>query len=425
MGFADQYLNKQKGFSPVFNHPPSEKLRFAVVIPAFCEPGLTRTLDSLWNCSRPTGYTEVLIVVNSSENAPPSVVEANLATLNTVSAWIDEHDDPTLRYLLMDKTNMPSRDAGVGLARKTGMDEALSRFNQISRPDGFILSFDADSSCDINYLTAIEEATQNNPSVNGLNVYFEHPVSGTEFPENVYRGIIDYELHLRYINQFLRFAGFPFAYHTIGSCFGIRANVYAAQGGMNKRKAGEDFYFLHKIIPLGHFAELNTTRVIPSPRPSDRVPFGTGVAVGKYLSSNEAGTLTYAPECFLTLRLLLQQVERLFRANTADIASIMKTLPKPLSDYLQDQHAGKAIGEINANSRSVSSFTNRFFRWFDAFRIVKYLNYASRDHFRQIPVREAAVQLMEITGSKNLPGAIRNEELLMMLRAIERKGGIR
>ncbi len=176
-----------------------------------------------------------------------------------------------------------------------------------------------------------------------MNVYFEHPVSGTEFPENVYRGIIDYELHLRYINQFLRFAGFPFAYHTIGSCFGVRADIYAAQGGMNKRKAGEDFYFLHKIIPLGHFAELNTTRVIPSPRPSDRVPFGTGVAVGKYLSSNEAGTLTYAPECFLTLRLLLQQVKRLFRANTADIASMMKTLPKPLSDYLQDQHAGKAI----------------------------------------------------------------------------------
>ena len=92
-----------------------------------------------------------------------------------------------------------------------------------------------------------------------------------------------YELHLRYLNLFSRFTGFPYAYHTIGSCFGVRAETYASQGGMNKRKAGEDFYFLHKIIPLGEFREINNTCVIPSPRESDRVPFGTGAAIGKYL----------------------------------------------------------------------------------------------------------------------------------------------
>ena len=42
---------------------------------------------------------------------------------------------------------MPAKDAGVGLARKTGMDEALYRFNMLGKPEGIILSYDADSLC--------------------------------------------------------------------------------------------------------------------------------------------------------------------------------------------------------------------------------------------------------------------------------------
>src|SRR5213594_3575687 len=91
----------------------------------------------------------------------------------------------------------------------------------------------------------------------------------------VAEAIAAYELHLRYYVRALRYAGFPYAHHTIGSCMAVRADVYKKQGGMNKRQAGEDFYFLQKIIPLGHFTDLTETKVIPSSRPSDRVPFGT------------------------------------------------------------------------------------------------------------------------------------------------------
>ena len=130
--------------------------------------------------------------------------------------------------------------------------------------------------CETNYFTAIESVLDTFPNTRGINIYFEHPVSGTEYPETVYRGIILYEMHLRYVNLMTRFTGFPHAYHTVGSCFGVRAESYAREGGMNRKKAGEDFYFLHKIIPLGEFREINSTCVIPSPRESDRVPFGTG-----------------------------------------------------------------------------------------------------------------------------------------------------
>jgi hypothetical protein len=421
MGFADSYLQKQKGFNPVFTDIPSEKLRFAVVIPAYCEPGITGALESLWNCNRPQGHIEVILVVNAPEDAAPAVKAANLDTLSNAAGWIAEHNDPAIRFLLMDRTCMPARDAGVGLARKTGMDEALFRFNQIGQPHGFILSFDADSHCDDNYFLAVEESVTADPALNGMNIYFEHPLSGFNFPESIYRGITEYELHLRCLNLFLRYTGFPYAYHTIGSCFGVRADVYAAQGGMSKRKAGEDFYFLQKIIPLGHFAEINTTRVMPSPRISERVPFGTGAAMGKYVSSEQEGILTYAPESYLVLRTFFQQAAKLYRAAPAEVAAFLLQLPDPMPEYLEVLSAADSIGEINANCSSPSTFINRFYRWFDAFRIVKFLNYSNSTAFNKVPVREAALRYLEISGYPVQEEEVNNIELLKLFRKIERK----
>ena len=59
----------------------------------------------------------------------------------------------------------------------------------------------------------------------------------------------------------------------------VRPEAYMKQGGMNRRKAGEDFYFLNKIMSLGGFGECAETTIYPSPRTSKRVPFGTGQAV--------------------------------------------------------------------------------------------------------------------------------------------------
>jgi hypothetical protein len=420
MGFADLYFSKQRNFSPHFSNLPSEKLRYIVVIPAYGEPDLTISLNSLWKCFRPKGHTEVIIVINSPENAPEEIRRINAASVAKVEEWIKEHTDHSFQFLLMPRLNMPMKDAGVGLARKTGMDEALYRFNAIDCPEGFILSFDADSICAENYFTSIEEALENHPVVKGFSIYFEHPVMGNDFPEKIYRGMIAYELHLRYVNLFLRYTGFPYAFHTVGSCFGVRALAYAAQGGMNKRKAGEDFYFLNKIIVSGEFIEINNTCVSPSPRISDRVPFGTGAAIGKYIASDEEIFLTYAPESFMMLREFFLQIPKFFKISQDEIASIITCFSQPLKSYLGTIDAVNVIIEINANSGSVLNFVNRFFKWFDAFRIIKFLNYCSHNYFGKIPVRKAVIIYLVKVG-KNLPcKAVSDLEMLFFLRDIER-----
>jgi hypothetical protein len=419
MSFADHYFSKQKGFIPCPDGSPSGQLRFIVVVPACREPNLVTALDSLNGCDEPRGHIEVIVVLNLAENADPDDYTKSLKTAVEIRAWMKAHSRPGFRYILIEDLKMPVRDAGVGLARKTGMDQALYRFNCLNNPGGFILSYDADTLCESNYFTAIELVLNNFPNTRGINIYFEHPVSGTEYPETVYQGIILYEMHLRYLNLMTRSTGFPHAHHTVGSCFGVRAESYAREGGMNRKKAGEDFYFLHKIIPLGEFREINTTCVIPSPRESDRVPFGTGAAIRKYVASDDSALLTYSPECFYSLKTFFTRIPDLFLMSDEATAASLSLFDEPLRSFLKGIAAIEGIREIRANSGSLQAFVNRFYRWFDAFRIIKFLNFASV-YYPQIPVKNAVSVYLKDTGipfSVEDPSAI---ELLTILRKTER-----
>ncbi len=123
-------------------------------------------------------------------------------------------------------------------------------------------------------------------------IRFEHPLSGSEFPDEVYRYVTMYELHMRYFYQAVKYSGYPYAFHAIGSAIAFRASAYLKAGGMNRKQAGEDFYFIQKLIPQGGFFALNSTTVHPSPRTSDRVPFGTGAVISKLIETS-SGTLPY------------------------------------------------------------------------------------------------------------------------------------
>jgi len=282
--------------------PPERDLGIVVVIPCFNEPDLVGALESLRLCERPEYSVEVIVVVNSPAGCGEAMRRQNEATLKIAAPWIARHQNPRLAFYLLHFPELPPKQAGVGLARKIGMDEALRRFADVGRA-GIIAGFDADCRCEGNYLTALERHFQKHPDTPACSIYFEHPLDGPLSPQN-YEAVAAYELHLRYYVQALRAAGFPHAHHTLGSCMAVRADVYGKQGGMNKRKAGEDFYFLHKIIALGGFVDLTATTVLPSPRPSERVPFGTGKAVRDILSGHPIQT--YSLEAFLDLKQLIE-----------------------------------------------------------------------------------------------------------------------
>ena len=374
--------------------PPPAGLGLVVVIPCFNEPGLLDALNALARCTPPSRDVEIIVVVNSGENAPSEILAQNRASLIQAKAWIAEHSSPRFAAHLLDFPALPAKHAGVGLARKIGMDEALRRFAAVNRLDGVILCFDADCGCDPNYLVEVERHFAEHPRSPGCSIYFEHPLDS--------EAIALYELHLRYYVQGLRFAGFPHAYHTIGSSMAVRVDAYLKQGGMNKRKAGEDFYFLHKIIPLGNFGEINRTRVVPSPRASDRVPFGTGRAVREY-QRGEAMT-TYPLRAFDDLRELFAQVPALF-------ASDPRRMPPAIEAFLATVDFPAALAEIRSNTTSPQAFAKRFFRWFDGFLAMKFIHFARDRHHGSADVTDAARSMLERFGIADSDPLARYREL--------------
>lgn len=420
MAFADKYLKKQRLFADYITDTVSNDLNIIVTIPCFNEPDLLPSLDALWNCHRPNGCAEVIVIVNSGEIVSDEILSQNEKTVADAKSWIESHQDERLKFFLIHQTNLPKKSAGVGLARKIVMDEAVSRFNKIDKSNGIITGFDADSGCDINYFVEIEKTFTKYPKANGANIFYEHPLEGDEFDQPIYDAIAQYELYLRYYMLAMRFAGHPHAYHTVGSSFGVSANAYIKQGGMNRRQAGEDFYFLQKIISLGKFYEIKTTNVIPSPRESDRVPFGTGKAIATFMEEGIVDYKTYNYSAFKDLKKFFDRVDDFFGVDYETyLNKLIVELPGPVRSYLKEDNFFEALDEINRNCSSIESFRKKFFGAFNAFKVLKYLNNVHEQFIDEESIVVCAKQLLIDLGVET-KGIYSAKELLEIYRVYER-----
>ena len=195
------YLQQRSLYPPQVSTPPPDNLALVVAIPAYDEPGLLESLYCLYECTLPEGVAmEVIVVINEPEDAADEIVTRNLEMYKQSLEWAAYHQRPGLQFFILHQV-LPTRHAGVGLARKIAMDEACWRFEQAGHPEGIIACFDADSRCDINYFQALVRHFRAHSDYPAASIYFEHPLQGQEHPSEVYEAILYYELHLRYYVQ--------------------------------------------------------------------------------------------------------------------------------------------------------------------------------------------------------------------------------
>jgi len=393
MAFASAWLEKSAIFPPFINKGPNPGTGIIVVIPSFDEPGITKVLDSLALCDEPVCKTEVIVVVNAPGNADAESLENNRRSIASIKDW-KECNNCFFSLHVIDVTSARVSGWGVGLARKTGMDEAVRRFNSIDMPGGVILNLDADCTVDRNYFTSVAAQLLSRKDRSACSIYFEHPVSGDDFSEDVYRSVIQYELHLRYYFQGLAYTGFPDVHHTVGSATAVKALAYVKAGGMNRRMAGEDFYFIQKLVPAGGYFNLNLTTVHPSPRSSFRVPFGTGAVISKMTGTRDETLMTYNFKAFRELKSLFGLVDMLPELTMHENGSLYSSLPQSVRLFISETEWNLKIDEIKNNTGSLVSFRKRFFSWFNMFRTVKYLNAVHESHFNKKPVAESASELL-------------------------------
>ena len=316
--FADNYLLKNNRI-PLIKSAPDANCGIIVVIPCFREPDVTETLISLNNCNPAYSKIEVIILINQSEAASEEIVVSNQRTKIELDSWISKNKNEYITFFAVGPVKLAKKWAGAGLARKTGMDEAVLRFNSIEKKDGIIVSLDADTLVEYNYLAEIESHFKSNPKNVAATILFEHQNLGLD--QKHLEGIKYYENYLKYYKEAIEFTGYPYSMFTIGSAFAVTAEAYIKRGGMNRRKAGEDFYFLQNLAQLGPIGEITTTKVYPSARLSDRVPFGTGPILQKWMTGEEDLTKTYNFQAFADLKEFFDLKEELFQTGESDFLS--------------------------------------------------------------------------------------------------------
>lgn len=370
----------------------TEDVARVVVIPALAEyETLPETLASV--AENPPGLLATTLVIVVVNNGPRTVdrhsaYEENQATL----AWLRDAARRELDGVRLAWVDASSEGRelgvreGVGAARKIGLDWGLEVLRRNARPGGALINLDADALVDSAYLEVLDEYFQRDRAW-GAVVELAHRLEG---PREQRQAILRYELFLRYHVLGLRYAGSPYAFHTLGSIMACRGEAYAAVSGMNRRRGGEDFYFLQELAKTGQVATLSGTTVRPSARPSWRVPFGTGPRVAEQMKHPGDGLLAYAPECYEVLRAWLGCVSRGGDVDGETLQHQARAIDRELEKYLEDQDFRKTWERLQANAGDREQLLAQFHRWFDGLKTLRLIHHLRNTAYPSRPVEEVA-----------------------------------
>ena len=420
MNIFQRYIEQHTVNDPVKIGSLEIEASIYIVIPSYNEPDILITLDSLSECYPPKAKAAVLFVVNSSEDSPEAALSQNLLTISSIAGWKRKNFNSFFDVYCLQVKDMPRKFAGVGWARKIGMDEVIKQLFTSGQSDGIIVSFDADSTVLPNYLQAIEQSFEENPKYNFFTIDFAHPLQSEGLSEFDRDGIIRYELHMRYYRNAMEWSGYPHSIHTVGSSFAVRASAYVKQGGMNRRKAGEDFYFLHKLVLLGPYGNISSTTVFPSVRTSDRVPFGTGAAMKKWTEGHTELMTTYSFDAFISLKPFFENPAQFWNMDEDGLNWVFNQYTPELKLFIDESRAVKEIKELQANCSNTKIFTKRFFHRMNAFWILKYLNFVHDSYFRRGELFKESVRLLQQIGidyTRQAPP----EQILDIYRSLDKR----
>lgn len=392
MNFAESYYKRYSVAPKIFNGNPRSDTGIIVVIPCYDDDFIFTTLRSLDSADRPPCSVEVIVVVNSSEDTEVAIVEKN----RRIYASICEKKDSYLNFALLPYIieGVPHKIAGVGNARKVGMDEAVWRFATIENPRGVIVSLDADCLVAEDYFTEIYSrfyCAKDHP--NACTLQFRHNFDEKLYSKQEIDACRRYEMYLRYFRLAQKVAGIPQCLHTIGSCLAVMAETYALMGGMARRQAGEDFYFLQKLALQSKVASVDKPIVFPSPSVSERVPFGTGRSVKKIIETGSCKVYNFG--LFLLLKDFYSAFSSLYDGDSAVSSEII--------EFVGEQKFKVLVDECRKNTSDCRSFVKRMFAKFDVFFMIRFLNSFSESKiYPPEEIEVAVVKLLEYYGDKDV-----------------------
>ncbi len=368
-------------------------VRLVVAIPALAEfPGLLDTLSDLAQAPpKILAQTLVIVAVNHRAGAEDATRKNNRQTLEALA----RHPGP-LRVGVVDAASPGcelDEKEGVGAARKMALDWGLAVLAENGMEQGGLVCLDADTRVDTAYLPALHTFFDGTGRWAAVLAY-AHPLEG-DGPG--VEAILAYELFLRYHELGLTYARSPYAFPTIGSAMACTARAYAAVSGMNRRLAGEDFYFLQQLAKTGPVQRVDGTVVRPSARASHRVPFGTGQRVRRFLEEGDTGRF-YHPESYRMLRAWLEAAQEEWNTDADHLMRRAQDIHPELAGFLRQQDLESIWPRLQREHRDPTRMRRAFHTWFDGFKTLKLMHHW-RDHgFPEQPGPPALAQLLQWMG---------------------------
>lgn len=391
MNFAEAYAARYSVAPKIFTDNPRSDTGIIVVIPCYDDDFVFKTLQSLDSANKPQCTVEVIVVVNSAEDTNEAIVEKNRRIYDVLSQNSGVYSNyRLLPYIIEDVSH---KIAGVGNARKIGMDEAVWRFASIENPRGIIVSLDSDCLVSKDYFIKIyERFCLSKDQPNACTLQFQHNFDDALYSEEEIDACRRYEMYLRYFRLAQKVAGIPQCLHTIGSCFAVTAEAYAKMGGMARRQAGEDFYFLQKLALQSKVASVDEPIVFPAPSVSERVPFGTGRSVKKIIDTGSCKVYNFG--LFLLLKDFYSAFPNLYVGDFS--------IPTEVIDFVGEQKFKVLVDECRKNTSDRKSFVKRMFTKFDVFFMIRFLNtFSESTIYPPEEIEIAVARLIEFYGDND------------------------
>ncbi|MDP2037453.1 MAG: hypothetical protein Q8L04_08725 [Ignavibacteria bacterium] len=375
-----------------------------IVVPAIQESeNIPKLLASLLQCDKSMfAKTLFIFVINNMESSASEVKDDNLKLLNYLRSVLQRNSvDELSKEIIASGMNvgvidasspgleMPDKDGGVGYARKIGMDLALNYFDYTLQPPRILVCLDSDCVVSEYYLSALDEISEKKYSAG----FFEYEHLLPEDDEEK-SAIITYEIFLRYYVLGLKYANSPFAFDTIGSTMFCDAESYIRIGGMNKKKAAEDFYFLEKLAKITDINKMSSAKVFPSSRRSWRVPFGTGQRINRFFAGTHDEDSLYDPKSFEVLKLWLKLFFDGEILTAEEYINHAKQIDSSLADFLLKQSFPEAWTKIINETNKMDQLQKQKYFWFDGFRTLKLIHYLRDTSYPMVKMFDALEQLL-------------------------------
>ena len=372
MDFNRTFSKYQKSTSINIGEPhkiPNKKhYNCSIIIPCYNEFNYVfNTLDSISAQDQILlNETLVIIVINNSSNDNEKIKNNNFQTYNLLLK-----KQYNFEFIAIDcfsnKFALNPRNSGVGYARKTGLDFCL---RYIKNQYSLLCSLDADTLISSDYINVVNKIfTGKTTGACVLN--FRHQKSHDSIIE---KGIRKYEKKIKYIAKKIHESGSPYGYVSMGSTIVCNAESYVACGGMSKKKATEDFYFLQSLAKYTQIHQAKECIVFPSSRDEQRVYLGTGYRIQEYKESGAFKGLTFSDESFSILNNTIKIIIKSYTMSWKQFDKVLLSkLQVQASNFLKSKNIDTIWEQINTNAKTQAQFNLFFHQWFDALMVMQFL----------------------------------------------------